>query len=289
MQTDAVVPFVFEMLPVRGAIIQMQQSWHRMLLGHSYAPPVRDVLGHAAAATALLAQSLKFDGAVTMQLNGDGPLSLLVMQCTNNLELRGMASSSGVATGASFADLAGKARCAITIDAGAMEQPYQGIVEVSNESLAASLENYYTRSAQIPSHLHLVCNESVCGGILLQQMPEKMLPVVDDWHRVGLLASTLRTLDIEKGVSAGLLARLFAEDDLRVFDGRPLVFRCRCSGQRAEEILRLLGESETRAALEERGRITVTCEYCGRQRRFDTVDISRIFSAQAMNGSDALH
>lgn len=289
MQTDAVVPFVFEMLPVRGAIIQMQQSWHRMLLGHSYAPPVRAVLGHAAAATALLAQSLKFDGAVTMQINGDGPLSLLVMQCTNNLELRGMASSSAVATDASFADLAGKARCAITIDAGAMEQPYQGIVEVSNESLAASLENYYTRSAQIPSHLHLVCNESVCGGILLQQMPEKMLPVVDDWHRVGLLASTLRTLDIEKGVSAGLLARLFAEDDLRVFDGRPLVFRCRCSGQRAEEILRLLGESETRAALEERGRITVTCEYCGRQRRFDTVDISRIFSAQAMNGSDALH
>ena len=250
---------------------------------------MREVLGHAAAATALIAQSLKFDGNVTMQLNGDGPLSLLVMQCTNKLELRGMASAEDVGAVMTFGELAINARCAITVDADSMEQPYQGIVEVSGASLAASLQNYYLRSAQIPTHLNLVCNESFCGGVLLQQMPGKMSPVLDDWHRVGLLAATLRVDDIAGGIGADLLSRLFAEDDLRVFEEQPLEFRCRCSGERAEEILRFLGEDETRAALEERGRVTVTCEYCGKQQRFDAVDISRIFADQAISGTDSVH
>ena len=260
-----------------------------MLLGHDYATPVRDVLGHAAAATALIAQSLKFDGAVTMQLNGDGPISLLVMQSTNDLELRGMAVSDLTNHDASFADLVVNARCAITIDVGAMEQPYQGIVEVSGESLARSLQNYYLRSAQLPTHLQLVCNDSVCGGLLLQQLPNEERPLEDDWRRLGLLASTLATDDVIAGVGAGLLARLFAEDDLRVFSARPAVFRCRCSEQRAEEVLRLLGEEEAHAACAEQGRVTVTCEYCGKQRRFDAIDISRIFVEQLQSGSDTVH
>ncbi|MDH4047614.1 MAG: Hsp33 family molecular chaperone HslO [Gammaproteobacteria bacterium] len=287
--SDAVIPFVFESLPVRGALIQLQSAWQRMQLGHEYPPPVLEVLGHSAAATGLIAQSLKFDGTITLQINGDGPLSMLVMQCTSELQLRGMASAPGVPADAAFPDLVSNARCAITVDAGAMERPYQGIVEVCGDALADSLENYYLRSAQIPSHLQLVSEAANCGGILLQQMPGQDELPVDDWRRLGFLAATLRSADLGDGVGADLLRKLFVEDDLRVFSPRSLAFHCRCSRKRAAEVLRLLGESDTRSACREQGRVEVTCEYCGRTRRFDAVDIARLFADAPGPASDTVH
>ncbi len=291
MQThsDAVVPFVFESLPVRGALIQLQESWQRMQLGHTYQLSVLETLGHAAAATGLIAQSLKFDGTITMQLTGDGPLAVLVMQCTSELELRGMASAPDLTNNASFAELVAQARCAITVDAGAMERPYQGIVEVTGASLANSLENYYAKSAQIPSHIQLVCEPSSCGGILLQQMPDKDSPLEDDWHRLGMLAATLRPADIAAGVGIDLLGKLFAEDDVRIFRPKAARFKCRCSKKRAEDVLRMLGEEEISAACAEKDRVDVTCEYCGRTRSFDAVDVSRLFSDHVVEGTDRVH
>jgi molecular chaperone Hsp33 len=288
-QNDIVMPFVFEALPIRGAIIQLRKSWHRMLLGHHYDPPVLETLGHSAAASALIAQSLKFDGSITLQINGNGPLAMLVMQCTSNLELRGMASAEHLENDVAFAELVQKARCAITVDAGAMDRPYQGIVEVSGESLADSLEDYYERSAQIPTHLQLVSDRNCCGGILLQQMPGEQSPVADEWRRLGALASTLRIRDLADGLTPTLLGRLFAEDDLRVFRPREAQFRCRCSRRRTEDVLKLLGEEDTRDLLAERGRIEVTCEYCGRTRIFDSIDIARMFAEPHVPTSDALH
>jgi molecular chaperone Hsp33 len=288
-QNDVVMPFVFEALPVRGAIIQLQKSWHRMLLGHNYDQPVLETLGHSAAASALIAQSLKFDGSITLQINGNGPLTMLVMQCTSDLELRGMASAGQLDDDIAFSELVRKARCAITVDAGAMERPYQGIVEVSGDSLADSIEDYYARSAQIPTHLQLVSDRNCCGGILLQQMPGEQRPVADDWRRLGLLASTLRVDDVADGLTPSLLGRLFAEDDLRVFRPRGAQFRCRCSRRRSEDVLKLLGEQDTRDLLAEQGKIEVTCEYCGRTRTFDSIDISRLFTEPPAPTSDTLH
>ena len=291
MQThsDAVIPFVFESLPVRGALIQLQKSWQRMQLGHTYQMSVLETLGHAAAATGLIAQSLKFDGTITMQLTGDGPLAVLVMQCTSELELRGMASAPDLTNNASFAELVAQARCAITVDAGAMERPYQGIVEVTGASLADSLENYYAKSAQIPSHIQLVSEPSSCGGILLQQMPDKDSPLEDDWRRLGMLAATLRPADIAAGVGIDLLGKLFAEDDVRIFRPKAARFECRCSRKRAEEVLRMLGEKEISTACAEKGRVDVTCEYCGSTRSFDAVDVSRLFSDHVVEGPDRVH
>lgn len=287
--SDAVIPFAFESLPVRGEIIQLERAWQRMQLGHDYAAVVREVLGHSAAATGLIAQSLKFDGTITLQISGDGPMSMLVMQCTSDLELRGMASADSAIGSSSYREIVAGAKCAITVDAGEMEQPYQGIVEVCGDNLCDSLEDYYARSAQIPSHLQLVANQAHCGGILLQQMPGGSGLVVDDWQRLGLLAATLRTGDLASGVGPELLGRLFAEDDVRVYKPRAAVFRCRCSQRRAEEVLKLLGEAESTQACAELGRVDVTCEYCGQKRTFDAVDISRLFAEQSLQGSDALH
>lgn len=286
---DAVVPFVFEALPVRGALVQLESAWQRMQLGHDYADPVVEVLGHSAAATALIAQSLKFDGTITFQINSDGPLRMLVMQATDELDLRGMASARDVASDTAFADLVTGARCAVTVDSDAMERPYQGIVEINPESLATSLENYFERSVQVPSHVRLAQDRALCGGILLQQMPEESATLEDDWRRLGFLAQTLRPEDLADGASYELLHKIFAEDDVRAFKPRKARFRCRCTQQKVEEVLRLLGEKETRSACEEQGRVEVTCEYCGRVRTFDAVDVTRVFTEQAISGPDSVH
>jgi molecular chaperone Hsp33 len=246
-------------------------------------------LGHSAAASGLIAQSLKFDGTITLQISGDGPLAMLVMQCTNELNLRGTVSAPTAAAGDTYAMLTARARCAITVDAGAMERPYQGIVEVRGDALADSLENYYARSVQVPSHLQLVADRFVAGGIILQQVAGGDGLDADDWRRLGFLAATLRASDVAAGIGGDLLHRLFAEDDVRVYTERNARFRCRCSQRRAEEVLRLLGEDETTEACEEQGEVVVTCEYCGQMRSFDAVDVSKLFAVRPLQSSDALH
>ncbi len=284
MSADHVIPFVFDGLPVRGALIHLSRSWRRMLRDHDYDPVVQDTLGHAAAATGLVAQSLKFDGSVTMQIQGDGELRMLVMQCTSELEVRGMATSDAHVKAGSFAELVRNAHCAITVDAG--ERPYQGIVPIEGESLAASLENYFARSARVPSHVVLVSDDALCGGLLLQQVPGQTQIEADDWDRLGLMAATLKTEDLQGSTGIELVGKLFAEDDMRVFGPLPVNFHCRCSRQRAEEVLRMLGEDDNRTTVAERGSVEVTCEYCGRRRSFDAIDISRLFADNAVTGPE---
>lgn len=285
MFADHVIPFVFESLPVRGEIIYLSRTWRRMIGDHEYEPIVRATLGEAAAATGLIAQSLKFDGSVTLQIQGSGDLKMLVMQCTDDLELRGMASPAPDITAQSFDELVQDAHCAITIDSG--ERPYQGIVEVNRNSFSASLENYFSRSAQVPSHVALLSDDELSGGILLQKMPGQAIDP-DDWHRLGLLAKTLTRDDFTRDSGVDLIGKLFNEDDVRVYQGKPVVFKCRCSQKRAEDVLRMLGAEEINAALEEQGRIEVTCEYCGRLRRFDKIDASRLFVDNVIRGPDSI-
>jgi molecular chaperone Hsp33 len=282
---DHIIPFAFESLPVRGEIIYLSRAWRRMLRTQDYAPVVKETLGHAAAATGLIAQSLKFDGSVTMQIKGAGELRMLVMQCTSRLELRGMATAAADVTATSFDELLQDAQSAITVDAG--ERPYQGIVEVSRASLGASLENYFARSVQLPSHVALVSDERLSGGVLLQQMPGQPIDP-DDWNRIGLLAATLRAEDFPEASGLDLIGKLFNEDDVRVFEARPVSFRCRCSRQRTDEILRMLGEAEVRDVLAEQGRVEITCEYCGRRRRYDAVDVTRVFASNVVSGPPRL-
>lgn len=283
MFADHVIPFAFEALPVRGEIIYLSRSWRRMLREQDYAPIVRETLGHAAAATGLIAQSLKFEGAVTMQIQGGGDLRMLVMQCTSQLELRGMATEASPVTATSFDQLIQNAHCAITVDAG--EHPYQGIVGVERESLGASLEDYFTRSVQLPSHVALVSDDVLSGGLLLQQMPGQEVDT-DDWNRLGFLVATLKAGDFPESTGLDLIGRIFNEDDVRVFEARPVMFRCRCSRQRTEEVLRMLGEAEVRDVLHEQGRVEVICEYCGRRRNYDAVDVSRLFAANVVTGPE---
>jgi len=281
MSADSIIPFAFEALPVRGALIQMSRSWRRMQRDHDYDPLITEMLGHAAAATGLIAQSLKFDGAITLQIQGSGALQMLVMQCTSKLNMRGMASVDKGAASATFSDLTVNAHCAITVDAG--ERPYQGIVAIESESLSSSLEHYFDRSVQVPSHVALVADANVAGGVLLQQMPGGEMRE-DDWNRLHFLVQTLTTRDFGGKAGLGLIGKLFAEDDVRVNKKRAVSFQCRCSDQKVEDVLKMLGEAESREALNTTGEIEVVCEYCGQKRLFDSVDVSRLFADNVVTG-----
>ena len=285
MSADIITPFAFESFPVRGALIHLERSWRRMQSGHDYDDLTREVLGHAAAATTLIAQSLKFDGQITLQIHGSSMLQMLVMQCTSAMDIRGMAVTNTDEAAGSFSDLTANAHCAITVDAG--ERPYQGIVAIQGESLAESLEHYFDRSVQVPSIVALVSSKQVSGGLLLQQMPGQ--PVDDDdWNRIRFLAATLQAKDLKRDTGMDLIRKIFAEDDIRVHASRAVIFNCRCSGQKVEDILRMLGEKESRAALAEQERIEVTCEYCGRRRYFDIVDVERLFADNVVSGPDSV-
>ena len=279
------MPFGFESMPVRGALIHLSRTWRRMLRDHDYDPLITETLGHAAAATGLIAQSLKFDGAITLQIQGSGILRMLVMQCTSELDLRGMASAAHGSAAMGFADLIEKGHCAVTVDSG--DRPYQGIVDIDDTSLAASLEHYFLRSVQLPSHMALVANAEVAGGVLLQQVPGQPIED-DDWNRLQLLAETLAIRDFDGDAGIRLIGNLFAEDDVRVYTPRAVNFRCRCSRQKTEDVLKMLGETESRETLAEQGRIEVICEYCGRQRNFDAVDVERLFVENAVQGPDSV-
>ena len=285
MSADKITPFGFESLPVRGALIHLSRVWRRMLRDHDYNELVTETLGHAAAATGLIAQSLKFDGAITMQIQGAGALQMLVMQCTSELDMRGMAVAHEGAAAKDFAELTANAHCAVTVDSG--DRPYQGIVEIDGTSLAASLEHYFVRSVQVPSHVTLVANEKIAGGVLLQQVPGQPIDE-DDWNRLHFLVETLATKDLDGEAGLDLIGKLFAEDDVRVYRPRPVNFRCRCSAAKTEDVLKMLGEEESRQALAEQGRIEVICEYCGRRRHFDAVDVERLFSDNVVPAPDSV-
>ena len=285
MSADSITPFGFESLPVKGALIHLSRTWRRMLRDHDYDALVSETLGHAAVATGLIAQSLKFDGVITLQIQGAGALQMLVVQCTSDLDLRGMASASSAQTAANFAELTAGAHCAVTVDAG--DRPYQGIVEIDDTSLAASLEHYFSRSVQVPSHVVLLAGSEFAAGVLLQQVAGQAIDE-DDWKRLQYLVKTLSPRDFESGAGLELIGKLFAEDDVRVYEPRRVNFRCRCSARKTEDVLRMLGEAESRAALAEQGRIEVICEYCGHRRYFDAVDVERLFAENVVSGPDSV-
>lgn len=290
MSRDVLQPFLFEHLPVRGALVQLTETWRELASSQDYQAPVSRVLGEASAATVLIANSLKFDGQLTLQLSGGAPLELLVIQCTNELHLRGMALARPVSPEAGFPELSRGARCAMTVESSVLADRYQGIVDAGGESLADCLEHYFDRSVQVPTRLWLMADDVCAAGLLLQRVPDAVTPLPeDDWRRLGYMADTLTLGEMRDGIGTDLLAKLFSEDDVRAFRPRTTRFQCRCSMERVERALRLLGEDEVRETLEEQGELRVTCEFCNRVRRLDAIDVERLFAEGGQPASRRIH
>lgn len=282
---DSLTKFLFETLPVRGEVVHLDATWAAALARVDYPPEVRDLLGQAFAATALLASTLKFDGALTLQVTGSGPVHLLVVQCDSDRHLRGLARWSGEVAGLEFGALVGAGtadgKMVITVEQRATEgrgERYQGIVELTGGSLAAALESYFERSEQLATRLWLAADGTAAAGFLLQVMPSRE-PDPLAWEHATVLAATLTPEEL-LGLEPGkLLHRLYHEDDLRLHEPQPVTFRCSCSRDRIVEMLRGLGQEETMSIVAEHGAVEVSCEFCGRAYRFDPVDARALFVA----------
>ncbi|MEO1767140.1 Hsp33 family molecular chaperone HslO [Thiobacter aerophilum] len=275
---DTLQRFLFEAAAVRGELVRLDATWRAVLARHDYPPGVARVLGEMMAACALLAATLKFRGAVVMQIQGGGPLRLAVVECTAGLALRATAKWEGEATG-NFAELVGTGRFAITLDPRDGGASYQGIVAVEGGSVGEALEHYMARSEQLPTRLILTADGERCGGLLLQKLPGRLSQDADAWNRLTQLADTLSPRELLGLPFHDILHRLFHEEDVRVFENEPVHFACSCSRARVADMLRLLGPGEVRAIIEEQGQVEVTCEFCNQRYVFDAVDAEQLFSA----------
>jgi len=229
------------------------------------------------AAAVLLSATLKFDGSITLQIQGNGPVHLLVVQCTSDLSLRGLARWSGTPASLSFRELVGDGRLVMTIEQSGKAERYQSIVPLEGDTLSSSLESYFVRSEQLATRLWLTAGDTSASGMLLQMLPEKQ-GESDDWQHVTVLSDTLKQAELADLSAQQILHRLYNEDDVRLFEGAPVAFRCQCSRDRIEDTLRGLGHDEIQSILKEQGRVDVDCEFCGRRYGFDVVDVESLFS-----------
>ncbi|HSO07530.1 MAG TPA: Hsp33 family molecular chaperone HslO [Pelomicrobium sp.] len=282
IQRDILQPFVFERGGIRGELVRLDAAWRAATEGRRYPPSVRDLLGELMAASALLAATLKFNGSLVAQIQGDGKVPLLVVECTSELGVRGMAHWRDDVEAAPLGELVGDGRFVITLDPKDGRQSYQGIVELHGESVGAALEHYMQRSEQLATRLWLAADEQQAAGMLLQQLPAGAQSDEDAWDRVIALAATLGRDELLRLPPAELLRRLFHEEDVRVFDSRPVAFRCSCSAERVRAMLRMMGPDEVRSIVAERGEVEVHCEFCNRRYALDAVDAEQLFAASTV-------
>ena len=311
--------FIFEGLPVRGAVVRLTDAWTEILRRRTsntnlgdYPAPVRDMLGEMAAAGVLMQANIKFDGALVLQIFGDGPVKVAVAEVRADLGLRATASVLGEvpadASLSAMVNVNNKGRCAITLDPKTKfpgQQAYQGVVPLFGdrgerlEKLSQVLEHYMLQSEQLDTTLVLAADDKVAAGLLIQRMPvqgegnlagslvskanEDEIGVNEHYNRIAVLAASLKreellTLDVDT-----ILRRLFWEEPLARFAPAPGApaphFACVCSRERVSKMILGLGQEEAADILAERGDVEVACEFCGSQYRFDAVDTAQIFRA----------
>jgi molecular chaperone Hsp33 len=290
---DSLHRFVFENLPIRGHLVHLDASWQALLQHRKYPPTIRDTLGESVAAAVLLAATLKFDGHLSLQLQGDGPMHMLLAQCTSNLGVRALARYRQEIDSRDLSLLVGAGQLLVTLDNNSEERRYQGVVPITGDRLAQSLEVYFANSEQLPTRLWLHADEHGVSGMLLQRLPAKaehdQVDVDDAWTRVQLIGDTLKSEELRTLSDREILRRLFNEDDVRLFEPAPVFFRCTCSHERVSGMLQSLGEEEVRSVLAEQGVVEVHCDFCNRAYEFDNVDVGKLFAAGIVPGGKTMH
>ena len=292
-EVDTLRRFVFERYPFRGQLVHLGPAWRAMMEHHDYPDQVRDTLGEAVAAAALLASTLKFHGLLTLQLRGAGPMHLMLVECTDGLAVRAVARFREPPATMDLRELSGHGTLTVTVENEGAANRYQGIVPLAGESMGECLREYFESSEQLPTRLWLHADGENVSGLLLQRLPVNSKPVgilesgagvvsedevEDAWRRVQLVADTVTGAELAELDDARLLLRLFNEDDVRMFESTPVFFRCRCSRERVENMLRALGRDEVDSVIEEFGQVEVRCEFCSRAYRLDAIDCVALFA-----------
>jgi len=264
--------FLLEQEGIRGALVRLNETWTQIVSEHRYPSTVRGVLGEGVAATVLLASGLKGKPSVSMQLQGNGPLSLLVVQCSRELRVRGMAQWHDHNENVT---LIGEGRLAVTLDTGESQGIFQGIVPLVGSGIDGCLEAYFGQSEQLPTRLVLSADEPTAAGLLLQSLPGHESST-EKFETAAALAKAVEPAALMQEPAATLLPALFPNHMIRLFDARPVLHDCRCTPEHLAGIARMLGADELRGILAERGNVELTCEFCNRAFRYDADDIETI-------------
>ncbi|AQZ94643.1 Hsp33 family molecular chaperone HslO [Halopseudomonas phragmitis] len=279
---DTTQRFLFEHADVRGEMTALDQSYREILAKHDYPEPVRALLGEMLAAAVLLSTTIKFDGLLVLQARSNGPLSTLMVECSSSQQVRGIARYADDLEGDCLAELMPDGVLAITIDPE-QGQRYQGIVSLEGGSLAEALNSYFENSEQLPTRFRLLADGRLARGFLLQALPADRQKDPEQraltWEHLNVLADTLTPEELLALDNAVLLHRLFHEEDLRLFDTRPVSFHCSCSSERSGQALVSLGRHDAFQLLEEQGgSVEVDCQFCNNRYRFGSAELEALFS-----------
>jgi len=307
--SDNLQKFMFDNAGVRGELVELPATWQHILANHAYPSAVQTVLGELLAACALLCSNLKFNGSMIMQIHGDGPVKLLVVECDAELKMRATCKlrDEQIPADASLSSLlnvSGKGRFVITLDPNDKmpgQHAYQGIVPLDGESIAVIIENYMQRSEQLDTKIWLAADATMVRGLLLQKLPltggyqnpDESEPVMtaeqqaehetESWNRAISLGGTLKQEELLTTEIQTLLHRLFWEETLRVFDLQHPQFQCNCSREKVGNMLKMLGQAEIKTAVAELGKLDINCDFCGKLYAFDEVDCTQLFIANSIS------
>ena len=267
---------------MRGEIVHLDATWRAVLERRRYPAPLQSLLGDMMAAAALLSAILKFEGSLIMQMQGNGPVQLLVVEATSEHTLRATAKWEGNLAQGNVTELLGAGRFVISIVPSGGKQTYQGIVAIEGDRIAQVLEHYMAKSEQLETRLWLASDSQQAAGMLLQKLPAAPTQDEDAWNRAKQLGETIRREELLSLPAREIIRRLYHEEDVRVFESRPVAFRCSCSRERVTSMLRLLGHDEVKSIIAERNTVEVDCEFCGRHYTFDAVDAEQVFAADVI-------
>ena len=278
MKTDYVQRFLFEDLDIRGRLVCLTGAWQRMLHGRDYPADIASLLGHTTALNVLLGANQKGAGRVTLQVQGSGPVKLLVSDCTADLKIRGMAHYDRAdLKGASERGLLGDGRLSVTLEDLKSGQIYQSLVPLEGETLEQIFEHYLAQSEQLQTFLRLFADGGAICGLLLEKLPKADARDPDGWNRVMHLAATLRLDETRDAQPYDLLTRVFPEELMRVFRLYAVEYHCPYDEDKVKDMLRGLGRKEVESILAEQGEVVIRNEMCNHEYRFDARAIAELF------------
>ncbi len=301
---DTLKKFLFEDHSVRIETVRLGDAWTAAQAHHVYPPAVASLLGELVAASTLMAANLKFDGSLLLQLQGDGAVALMVVECRANLSIRATVKLRerpvpDDGTLQTLVNPGGTAKFIVVLDPPKDtpgRQAYQGVVPLEGDSVAQALEQYMLRSEQLHTRIWLAADRTYCAGVLLQRLPvqggidsAQESAAQESWDRACHLAETLKHDELLETDQNTLVHRLFWEETLLAFEPRPVTWKCSCTHDRVADMLRMLGRAEVDDILQEQGKIDVACEFCGKPYSFDKVDALTLFEPLATPGNQALH
>ncbi|AZN34011.1 MULTISPECIES: Hsp33 family molecular chaperone HslO [unclassified Pseudoalteromonas] len=281
MQQDLLHRYLFDKLDVRGELVQIEHAYNEMIANHNYPEPVKALLGELLVATCLLTATLKFEGEIAVQLQGDGPVKYAVINGDDKQNMRGIARMQSEISGSTVKELVGKGYMVITITPTKGER-YQGIVPLEHDTLSKCIESYFEQSEQLKTRLWFATDttegKAKACGLFLQVLPVDKQKSINDFTHLEALSDTIKREELLELDANTVLTRLYHEDNPRVFDPQAITFKCGCSREKTITALVNVGQQALLDDVAENGAVNISCHYCLKEYVFDEQDIKNIFN-----------